>query len=201
MSRTFAFAAVVTVAATLAGTLWLTFRSTEDLAYAECRSSTVAGDIGGPFELINGDGETVTDQDVITAPTLIYFGYTFCPDVCPFDVDRNAHAVEILEEQGKMVTPVFISIDPKRDTPEVVKEFAEVMHPRMIGLTGSEEQVRQASQAYRTYYSAQPAVDDDYLVDHTTLSYLVMPDAGFVEFFRREVPPQELADKIGCFVS
>jgi protein SCO1/2 len=172
-----------------------------DDQFAQCRSSTVAGgDIGGPFELINGKGETVTDADVITEPTLIYFGYTYCPDVCPLDVDRNAHAVEMLEARGQSVTPVFISIDPKRDTPEVVGEFAEVMHPKMIGLTGSEAQVKAASQAYRTYYSAHPPVDGEYLVDHSTFSYLMMPEIGFVDYFRREMSPEALAEKIGCFV-
>jgi len=179
---------------------WMTLGGQGDDKYAQCRSSTVAGELGGPFELVNGAGETVTDKDVITEPTLIYFGYTYCPDVCPLDVDRNAAAVEIMEERGQSVTPVFISIDPKRDTPDVVGEFAEVMHPRMIGLTGTPEQVKAASQAYRTYYKAHPDVDGEYLVDHSTFSYLVMPDDGFVEYFRREVPPQELADKIGCFV-
>ncbi len=179
---------------------WMTLGVQGDDKYAQCRSSTVAGELGGPFELVNGAGETVTDKDVITEPTLIYFGYTYCPDVCPLDVDRNAAAVEIMEERGQSVTPVFISIDPKRDTPDVVGEFADVMHPRMIGLTGTPEQVKAASQAYRTYYKAHPDVDGEYLVDHSTFSYLVMPDEGFVEYFRREVPPQELADKIGCFV-
>ena len=87
-----------------------------------------------------------------------------------------------------------------RDTPEVVGEFAEVMHPRMIGLTGSPEQVKGASQAYKTYYKAHDAVDDEYLVDHSTFSYLVMPEDGFVEFFRRDVTPEAMADSIGCFV-
>jgi protein SCO1/2 len=115
-------------------------------------------------------------------------------------VDRNAAAIEILEERGQRVTPVFITVDPARDTPQVVGEFAEVMHPRMIGLTGSPEQVKAASQAYRTYYKAHTPVDGEYLVDHSTFSYLVMPEAGFVEFFRRELPPEDLADQIGCFV-
>jgi len=156
--------------------------------------------LGGPFELVNGQGETVTDKDVITEPTLIYFGYTYCPDVCPLDVDRNAAAVEVMEERGQSVTPVFITIDPARDTPQVVAEFAEVMHPKMIGLTGSDAQIKAASQAYRTYYNAHDPVDGEYLVDHSTFSYLVMPEVGFVEFFRREVPPEQLAEKIGCFV-
>lgn len=181
---------------------WMTFASGEgEDQFAQCRSSNVAGgDLGGPFELINKAGETVTDKEVLTEPSLIYFGYTFCPDVCPMDVDRNAQAIEVLEERGKMVTPVFITIDPARDTPEVVGEFAEVMHPRMIGLTGSDSQVSEASKAYRTYFKAHDPVDGEYLVDHTTFSYLVMPEVGFVDFFRREVTPDEMADKIGCFV-
>lgn len=200
MNPRIAISAAGAAAAFLVGTLVFTMRSGPDDQFAQCRSSTVAGDLGGPFELVNGAGETVTDQDVITEPTLIYFGYTFCPDVCPLDVDRNASAIELLEERGQSVTPVFISIDPARDTPEVVGEFAEVMHPKMIGLTGSPEQVKAASQAYRTYYSAHPAVDDEYLVDHSTFSYLVMPEVGFVEYFRRELRPEEMAEKIGCFV-
>ena len=111
--------------------------------------------IGGPFELVSETGETVTDADVIDKPTLIYFGYTFCPDVCPLDAARNAAAVDILEERGDMVKPVFISVDPARDTPEVLAEFTDYLHPRMVGLTGSPEQVRAASKAYRTYYQAQ----------------------------------------------
>ncbi len=201
MTRMVAIVASSVVAIFLLGTLWITtFGSSDGDQFAQCRSTTVAGDIGGPFELLNSAGETVTDADVITEPSLIYFGYTFCPDVCPMDVDRNAIAVEILEERGKIVTPVFISIDPQRDTPEVVGEFAEVMHPRMVGLTGTPEQVKSASEAYRTYYKAHPAVDDEYLVDHSTFSYLVMPEVGFVEYFRREMTPDDMAEKMACFV-
>lgn len=201
MDRTIAIGAAAVAATFLVGIGWLTLANTGGGDFAQCRSSTVAGgDLGGPFELVNGAGETVTDADIITEPTLIYFGYTYCPDVCPLDVDRNAQAVEILEEQGKIVQPVFITVDPARDTPEVVGEFAEVMHPRMIGLTGSEAQVKAASKAYRTYYSAHEAVDGEYLVDHSTFSYLVMPDIGFVDYFRREMTPDQIADKLACFV-
>ena len=115
-------------------------------------------------------------------------------------MDRNASAVDILAERGQSVTPVFISIDPERDTPEVVGDFASNIHPKMIGLTGSPEQVKAASLAYRTYYKAHEAVDDDYLVDHSTFSYLVLPEVGFVDYFRREVTPEDMADKIGCFI-
>lgn len=199
MIRIAAIAAVVVAGLGLLAMLFLTGRD-DDAQFASCGAGAVAGDLGGPFTLVNGDGATVTSAEIITEPTLIYFGYTFCPDVCPLDVDRNAAAVEILEERGQSVTPVFITIDPARDTPEVVRDFAAAMHPRMIGLTGSTEQVAEASKAYRTYFKAHPPVDGEYLVDHSTFSYLVTPEQGFVEFFRRELTPEQMADKIGCFV-
>ena len=151
MLRYIAPAAAVTAALLLAGTYYVTQSGSDD-QFAECRASAVAGGakIGGPFELINGDGETVTEADVLKEPALIYFGYTFCPDVCPFDVSRNADATDIVLAGGQSVTPVFVSIDPKRDTPEAVKDYAANMHDKMIGLTGSDAQVKQASQAYRT---------------------------------------------------
>ena len=162
--------------------------------------SQVAGDIGGPFELVNGQGETVTDADVITEPALVYFGYTFCPDVCPFDVSRNVDAVDILAERGISVTPVFISIDPERDTVDIVADYAANMHEKMIALTGSEEQVAAASKAYKTYYKAHKDGTDEYLVDHSTFTYLVLPEHGFVEFFRRDVSAEEMAERTACVV-
>ncbi len=169
--------------------------------FAQCSESSVAGgDIGGPFTLVSGSsGAEVTDQDVITEPTLIYFGYTFCPDVCPLDAARNAEAVDVLEEKGISATPVFITVDPERDTPEVVAEFADVMHPKMIGLTGSAEQVKAASQAYRTFYRRQAGGGEDYLVDHSTFTYLVLPEHGFVDFFRRDALPDEMAETVACY--
>lgn len=168
---------------------------------AQCRGGQVAGDLGGPFELVNGRGETVTDAEVITEPSILYFGYTFCPDVCPMDFARNAVAVDILEERGIAATPVFISVDPARDTPEVVADFAANNHERAIGLTGSPEQVAAASEAYKTYYRAQ---EDDgsgfYLLDHSAYSYLVLPEAGFVDFFGRDVTPEDMADRVQCYV-
>jgi len=190
----------------LAG-MWFVSRSDGDAdQFAQCRQGQVAGGtsaIGGPFELVNGDGNTVTDKDVLTEPSLVYFGYTFCPDVCPLDNTRNAEAVDILEADGKIVTPVFITIDPERDTPEVMKDYSGYVHERMIGLTGSLEQVKAASQAYRTYYKKQPAEDGDeefYLVDHSTFTYLTLPEHGFVEYFRRDVTPEKMAQTVACFV-
>lgn len=188
----------------LIGGVWYATQSSQDAdQFAQCRASQIAGGaeaLGGPFELVNGQGQTVTDKEVITEPALLYFGYTFCPDVCPIDTARNAEVVDVLAESNISVTPVFISIDPKRDTPEVVGDFAENLHERMIGLTGSPEQVQAASQAYRTYYKAHDGDDDYYLVDHSTFSYLVLPDHGFVEFFRRETSVDEMVETVSCFV-
>jgi protein SCO1/2 len=175
---------------------------TGDDQFAQCRAGAVGGGaIGGPFTLTDENGKTVTDKDVITGPTLVYFGYTFCPDVCPLDAARNAEAVDILESDGKIVTPVFISFDPERDTPEVLRDFTDAMHPRMIGLTGTPDQVKAASAAYKTFYQKQADGDPQYyLMDHSTFSYLMMPEVGFVDFFDREISAANMAKKLGCFV-
>lgn len=200
MLRIYALGGLAVVLAMIGG-LWLATQSgAEDDQFASCRASQVAGgDIGGPFELLNAEGQTVADTDVITEPTLVYFGYTFCPDVCPLDTARNAEAVDLLAERRVSSTPVFITIDPKRDTPEVVGEYAENMHEKMIGLSGSAEQIKAASQAYKTYYKEQPGDEDYYLVDHSTFTYLVLPAHGVVEFFRRESTAEQIADTVQCY--
>lgn len=203
MIRLFAVLAAAVVVAALGIFTYLGLQPAGDDQFAQCRGSTVAGgsdQIGGPFTLIDKTGTEVTDADVITEPSLIYFGYTFCPDVCPLDTVRNADATDILQERGISMTPIFISIDPKRDTPEAVGDYAANLHERMIGLTGTPAQVKAASQAYRTYYNAQPADDEYYLVDHSTFSYLVLPDHGFVDFFRRELTADQVADRVACFI-
>jgi len=202
MSKTYAIAAGAIVVALLGGTFAVVkLGGGEDDIFAGCRTSqTGGGAIGGPFELVDETGTTVRDTDVITGPTLIYFGYTFCPDVCPLDSMRNAQAIEILDEQGVEVTPVFITIDPERDTVDVVRDFTDNFHERMIGLTGSPDQIRAASQAYKTYYARQEGDDEYYLMDHTTMSYLVFPEIGFQEFYRRDVTPEQMAESLSCFV-
>ena len=157
-------------------------------------------DIGGPFELTAHTGERVTSADVIDGPTLVYFGYTFCPDVCPLDTVRNAEAADLLTGQGYDVQTVFISVDPNRDTPEVLQAFTEIIHPDMIGLTGTPEQTHAAAQAYRVYYNSHDdGTDPYYLVDHTAFTYLMMPEIGFVDFFHRDVAPDEMATRTACF--
>ncbi|WP_095587832.1 SCO family protein [Actibacterium ureilyticum] len=203
MTKISAAIAAAAVLALLAIAFYFAVPGAPDDKYAQCRVNKVAGGsgaIGGPFTLVNGDGQTVTDTDVITGPSLLYFGYTFCPDVCPLDNARNAEAVTLLEERGYDVTPIFISVDSKRDTPEVMAEFAEYMHPKMVGLTGSPEQIKAASTAYRTYYNIRDPEEEYYLIDHSTFTYLVFPEEGFVEYFQRELTPEQMADRVACYV-
>ena len=199
MAKFSAIAAAALTIAALAVAVFLVFFNDQS---SDCSTNSVAGGdaaIGGPFTLVNQFGQTVTDKDVITGPTLIYFGYTFCPDVCPLDLARNVEAIDILDERGEQVTPVFITIDPARDTPEELRDFAEVMHEDMIALTGTDEQIAAASKAYKTYY-AKVGDGPDYLMDHLTYSYLMSPK-GFVDFFRRDVTPEDMSDTISCYIN
>ncbi len=201
--KTIAISAGVVFVALIGTGAWYVTRSTGDDAFAQCRSAAVSGGtaaIGGPFELVNEDGVTVTDQDVFKKPTILYFGYTFCPDVCPLDNMRNADALRLLEERGYDAQTAFISIDPERDTPEVMKEFTSLFHEDMIGLTGTPEQVKVASSAYKTYYKKQDGDPEYYLVDHSTFTYLVFPEVGFVDFFKRDDTPEQMADRVACFI-
>ncbi len=199
MNRTIALgsaAAIVTLL--VAGVLATTLMAPSD-PFDDCGGGQVAGSIGGPFELLNNTGQTVTDAQVITEPTLIYFGFTFCPDVCPLDNARNAAAVDILAAQGISATPVFISIDPDRDTPEIVGSYSENFHDKMIGLTGSPEQVAAASRAYKTFFSKNDDDPVNYTVNHSTFSYLAVPGLGVLDFYNRNDSPEVVAERAACF--
>ena len=155
------------------------------------------GSIGGPFTLVDEDGKAVTDQDFRDKWLLVYFGYTYCPDVCPTSLARNAGAIDLLNDKGKQVVPVLITVDPQRDTPEKLKDYVRSFHPRMLGLTGTPEQIAQVAREYRVFYMKPPQADDsDYLVDHSSLSYLIGPDGRFVRHFSHQASPQQVADQL-----
>jgi protein SCO1/2 len=201
MTKLYAGVATAAVLALLGGSYLYVQMNRADDAYAECRQGQIAGgDIGGPFTLVDTKGQTVTDKDVITKPTLVYFGYTFCPDVCPLDVNRNVTAVDKLDAQGIDVTPVFITIDPERDTAAALADYASNMHPKLVALTGSADQVQAASRAYKTFYKKRDTGDEYYLMDHSTFTYLMLPGEGFVDFFRREITSDQMAESVACFV-
>lgn len=203
-TRAIALFAAAAVALGLAFGLVLVMRSAGDDAFAACRGGAVASGtaaIGGPFALTNGAGARVTEVDAITRPTLIYFGYTFCPDICPVDLARNATAADLLAEEGIDVGLVFVSIDPERDTPEVASEYAAYIHPAMIGLSGSPEDVAAAADAYRVY--SRKADDDPefYLMDHSTFTYLAAPGHPFLEVFSTSASADEVAKGVACYAA
>ena len=203
MIRLYSLLAAGSVAAMLGALGYMVWRGPSDDRFAECRGGAVAGGagaLGGPFELVDHTGRTVTDVSLVTIPTILYFGYTTCPDVCPLDAARNAEAVELLEERGIIAQPVFVSFDPERDTPEVLAQFAANHHPRMLGLTGSAQQIRDAAQAYRVFYQARPREDGFTLFDHSTHSYLLLPGHGFVDFLPRSMTHEQIADRVACYV-
>jgi len=196
----FAAFAVAAVVVTLAVTLAMTQIMLPAQRFEDCIEGSVAGgNIGGPFELMDHRGQMVTDAQVLDQPALVYFGYTFCPDVCPMDVARNVVAVEILADAGLTVKPVFITIDPARDTVDYLADFVANNHPEMVGLTGAAEQIAKAARAYKVYYRKQPSEDEDYyLMDHSSFSYFMVPDVGFVDFLRSDLPPEVVADRLAC---
>jgi protein SCO1/2 len=159
-------------------------------------------EIGGPFALTDHTGAPISSAGLIDGPVLIYFGYTFCPDICPVDVSVMASAVDLLDEQGFDVTPVFITIDPERDTPEALAHYAEAMHPRMVALTRTEAEIKAAADAYKIYYERVDLADSaaDYLMNHTTFTYFVMPD-GVRTLFRNGFPPEEMAGEVARILS
>jgi protein SCO1/2 len=203
MVRLYSLIAAGMVAVMLGGFGYMIWRGTGEDRFAPCRGTAVAGGagaLGGPFTLVDPQGRTVTDAELVTMPTILYFGYTSCPDVCPLDVARNAEATELLEERGILAQPVFVSIDPERDTPEVLTRFAANHHPRMLALTGSAEQLREVARAYRVFFQARPRDDGFVLFDHSTHSYLLLPGHGFVEVLPRSLSAAQLADRVQCFV-
>jgi protein SCO1 len=203
MIRLYSFLAIGMIAALLGGLGYMVFVGQGERDFAQCRATSVSGGsgaIGGPFELVDHTGRTVTEADFADRPVLLYFGYTFCPDVCPLDTARNAQAVDILAERGYDVTPVFVSVDHQRDTQEALAEFVRFMHPDMIGLTGTEAQIREAARAYRVYFAINESDDDFYLIDHSTFSYFLLPEHGFVDIIRRDQPPEQVADTLACFI-
>ncbi|MFV0475984.1 MAG: SCO family protein [Pikeienuella sp.] len=196
-TRTYAIAAAVLVAAGLG--VGAFYAATRQDDAADCGGGLAGASIGGPFTLVSETGETVDQAAVIDGPTLVYFGYTFCPDVCPVDAANMAQAVDLLAAQGLVVKPVFISIDPARDTPPVMADYTEILHPTMLGLTGSAEQVAAAAAAYKVYY-ARAASDDPeyYLMNHSAYIYLMTAGERFLTFFRRGDTPQTIAETTAC---
>lgn len=152
-----------------------------------------------PFSLVDQDGNTVTDENYRGQTLLVFFGYTHCPDVCPTGLMTMAEAMEALGEDADKVTPVFITVDPARDRPDALKEYVANFHDRMVGLTGTEEQIAAAAKVYKAGYVRLDDDDGDeetYFMGHTSTTYLTGPDGTPLTTFAHESDPVEMAEAI-----
>lgn len=155
--------------------------------------------LGGAFSLTDQSGRAVTERDYAGRWMLVYFGYSYCPDICPTELGTMAAALDAMGAAGEAVVPAFISVDPQRDTPEHLADYVSRFHPRMQGLTGTPEQVADAARRYRVYYAkVQRPEMTDYLMDHSSFIYLVGPDAKVRTLFRPELSPEAIAAAVAA---
>ncbi|WP_438345461.1 SCO family protein [Methylorubrum populi] len=145
--------------------------------------------VGGPFALIDQDGRPRTDADFRGRLVILTFGYTACPDVCPTDLMEISRALTLLGEAGEEIQPVFVTLDPARDTPALLAEFVRSFHPRLIGLTGSEAAIRQAADAYKVFYRREDGQDT---IEHSAFVYLMDRSGAYLGFF----PPGTSAERM-----
>ena len=156
--------------------------------------------VGGPFTLTDQHGKRIADSDFRGRFMLVYFGYSFCPDVCPTDLAAMATAIDRLGPEGDLVQPIFITIDPERDTVERLAEYAPLFHPRLVALTGTPAEIAEAARAYRVYYE-KAGDTPDYLMNHSGIVYLMDPDGRFLTHFPQGTSPEEMALKIRSQIS
>ena len=161
--------------------------------------------IGGPFTLVNQDGETVTDETYRGKAMLIYFGFTYCPDICPMSLQvMDAALAQLNEAERAAFQPLLISVDPERDTPESLKAYvqSDAFPEGLQGLTGTEEQVRAAARAYRVFYARieDDGVSTDYTVDHSSLIFLMDQDGEFADVFPHGTSPDRIASRLQQFL-
>jgi len=154
--------------------------------------------VGGPFSLVNQDGERVTEKDFLSSYFLVYFGYSYCPDVCPVDLQSMTAALDLLNEETlDKVQPVFITIDPERDTVEVMKAYVSLFHPKLIGLTGTPEEITAATRAYRVYArKVETESDSEYLMDHSAITFLMSPEGKYIAHFSTGFKPEAMAQRL-----
>lgn len=148
--------------------------------------------VGGPFELVDHTGRTRTERDFRGKLLLVYFGFSSCPDICPTDLQAIGLALDRLGGDADGIQPLFVTVDPERDTPEHLADYVPLFHPRLVGLTGSAEAIRKAADAYKVYYAKVPLGEGDYTVDHTAFIYLMDRDGSYLGFF----PPGTSAERM-----
>lgn len=201
MTRTGIIALVAGILIAIIAGLWISelVTGTDGEGGAPVVSSGEAR-VGGPFTLVDHRGETVTEETFRGRYMLIYFGFTFCPDVCPTELAAMSAAIDALGEDGEKVQPVFITIDPERDTPEVMARYVTLFHPRLTGLTGSPEQIADVAKAWHVFY--RKAQDEgssaDYTMDHSSIVFLMGPDGEYLKLFPPMTAPEKMAEAISA---
>lgn len=180
------------------------------LALGACQASPeppLAGArIGGPFALVNQDGAATTDKDFAGKYRLMYFGYTYCPDVCPVDLQKLMAGFAAFEKAepaaAAKLAPIFVSVDSERDKPAVLKEYVTAFHPKLVGLTGTPEQIAATAKSYAILYSkaGKPGATE-YLMDHSRLAYLFGPDGKPIALVPHDGTPQEIAAELKRWVT
>jgi protein SCO1/2 len=187
-------AAVVVIAALSAATVWFAKRGP---------AADFAGGpphIGGPFTLVNADGKTVTDRDFRGKFMLVYFGYTHCPDACPTTLSDMGAAIDKLPAADRAkIVPVFITIDPERDTPDLMGDYAHAFGPEFVGLTGSKTAIAAAEKEYHVYAVRHPMAHGDYAMDHSSIIYLIGPDGKFLGVIEDAAKPGDIAQRLIAF--
>jgi protein SCO1 len=181
------------------GVLILAGAATTTLLVASRDSSSIlnpAASLGGPFTLTAGNGAEVTERSFPGKYLLVYFGYTYCPDACPTALSNIAGALAKLGPLSDKLQVLFITVDPRRDTPKVMGDYVKAFDPRIVGLTGSPEQIGAVAKEYKVYYAAHKDEGNDYLVDHSSFLYLMNPQGSFQKLLASDTPAAALAEQL-----
>jgi len=181
---------IVAAACVVSGGLW---HAAEEFAPTNRIVTVGVPKVGGPFVLLDQNGETRTDRDFRGRWMLIYFGYTNCPDVCPTSLALMSDVMTRLGGRAPRVVPIFITVDPDRDTPQVMKQYLASFGPKFVGLTGPKSHIASAASEYRVYVARRPAKDGGYAVDHSNVIYLMDPAGKFAANYDNSQGPEEIA--------
>ncbi|ANK81432.1 MAG: hypothetical protein TEF_11945 [Rhizobiales bacterium NRL2] len=194
MQRHHIFALIVLVIAAVIGiSAIIVWQSRSGERVAGAVNVTKGVEIGGPFTMTDHRGREVTEAMLQGRHALIYFGYTFCPDVCPTELQDMAVALDLAGEAGEKVLPVFVTIDPARDGQQEMAAYVEAFHPRMVGLRGTDEQTAAMARAYRVFYAPVNREDEYYLMDHSNFIFLMGPDGDNIAIFNGQASPETIA--------
>jgi protein SCO1/2 len=158
--------------------------------------TALASAIGGPFRLTDQNGKTVTDADLKGKWSLVYFGYTHCPDACPTALNDISIALDQLGPKRDAVRPVFITVDPERDTSAALKDYVTAFDAPILALTGTPEEVAKAAKGYRVYFAKHPEASGGYSMDHSSVIYVMDPQGRFTASFTHESPPEQISERL-----